>query len=172
MNEETLERIVMDRALGALAPDTNALLEAFLEKEPGYADRVKEIEQSIALAKRALPPPRTVSLPPLKIQPLRTTIARPNAWQRVRWPIGLAAAFVLGFSLSSFTVAPDRASPSGADIARRALPVTRMASTPANIAPSDFWSASRLAGLESKTASPRPPRLTWISPVRKPQLNY
>ena len=45
MNEETLERLVMDREFGALSADVAALLDAYLAENPARARQAQESEE-------------------------------------------------------------------------------------------------------------------------------
>jgi hypothetical protein len=174
MNEQVLERMLIDRSLGALPPDVDELLEAFLEHEPGHAHDARKFDETLMLARRALPKPRALPLPPLKVRALPQTSVKKNILRQVRWPVGIAAAFAIGFAMSLFTRQVERPAASHRREPERSVVVVAQATAaaPVDSAPTEFWSAARIAGMAPKSASPQPPRLTWTSPVRKPQLNY
>lgn len=54
MDPQALERLMIDRALGALSPDTESLLGAYLAADPAAARRDAEYRRTAELAKAAL----------------------------------------------------------------------------------------------------------------------
>jgi hypothetical protein len=170
MNQEMLERLLVDRALGALPPDVEALLDAYLEMESARAPLRGEIDETVRLARQALAPPRPLSLPPLKLVPTpeRTTAGtRRRTW----WPAELAAAFVLGLGLGPWVWHQSHPAASRTEIAAVAAVEAVGHSFDATTRSPAFWSMARLTDAGSKIPlSPRP-RISWTSPVRKPQLN-
>ena len=162
MNQDVLDRLLMDRALGALPLDVNALLNAYLEREPAMAARAVEMDQTLALAKRALQPHAEPALPPLKVRPLAAGEVNMVPRNRLMWAVGLAAAFVLGIGLSAMFLhsTPTPARPVVVEVVR-----------PVDAGPSGFWSRARWTNLLAKASQPEEPRLTWISPVKRPVVN-
>lgn len=164
MNQETLERLIIDRAFGELPPDVETLLDAYLANDPAQAACTREISQTLSYAQEAMKPRQPVALPPLKVTPLRTPQKVTRISFRLLQPARMAAAFALGLGL-------------GLVVWHRSAPVQvqpgafASASPKAESAPSTIWSADRWINLETKGPSPRTPRLSWSSPVKKPQLN-
>jgi len=98
MNPETLERLLIDRACGALSDDVNELLDDHLAGRPELA---AEIDETVALARRALQPARAVQLPPP-----RYARGASQAWRVPVWAVGMAACFVAGLAASRWTARP------------------------------------------------------------------
>jgi anti-sigma factor RsiW len=167
MNEKILERLLADRALGGLSPDVAALLEAYLEIDPAQASLRREMDETVRLAARALPRPRSRPLPPPKFAACPSEIRVERLAWRSWWPVELAAAFVLGLALGLGVLRPSQplASRTGSDALATAP------SSPASpSSPPAFWSMARLVKPESNGSAPAPPRIAWSSPVRQPQL--
>jgi hypothetical protein len=167
MNEKILERLLIDRALGGLAPDVAALLEAYLDKDPGPAGLRREIDETVRLAGSALPRPPLRALPPPKFVAFpRRSRAAAHPW-RQWWPVELAAVFVAGlmFGLwSSRPPLPPASRPDPGQTIALQMPAGSESGT------ASFWSTARVAELQSKSPAPTPSRIAWLSPVRKPQL--
>jgi len=145
MNQEIIERLVIDKASGELTPDTAALLDDWLRHEPGAKAEAAEIEETLALAKRAL------------AREEEKAILRPKfrhaAW--LPWAAGMAACFVAGIGLGLLPLRQPMLKP----------PVANFAAAP----DAGFWSVHRLQ-MTGPAAKVQGPRLIWKSPVRKPQL--
>jgi len=145
MNQEIIERLIIDKASGELPLDTAALLDAWLVCEPGAKAEAVKIEETLRLAKRALAGKVEHTL-------LRPKFRRP-VW--LRWAAGMAACFLAGLGLGL-------------------LPLRHPTQTPpaeyfAEANDAGFWSARRLhaTGLTIKVQSSK---LIWKSPVTRPQL--
>ena len=85
IDREILERLLIDRALGELSPDAEALLEDYLAREPEASEEAEEIARAADLARRALTPSEEVDshpLPPLLLY---------GRW-RILWRAGVRAA--------------------------------------------------------------------------------
>lgn len=162
MNHDVLERLLMDRALGGLPLDVNALLNAYLERDPAAAAKAAKMDETVDLATRALKPKTQPALPPLKVQPFVLPEARPSR-NRMAWAAGIAAAFVLGAGLGAMFLHSNPPTPS------RAVVVDVVRSTESQ--PSGIWSRSRWTNRLARASSPEEPRLTWISPVKRPVVN-
>jgi anti-sigma factor RsiW len=159
MKPEILERLLIDRALGALAPDVAALLEEHLEKEPQQEATGREISDTVRLAKLSLGRRRQVPLPPLKWVPLALAenAAPRAAYRYARQLAQVAAAFVLGIGLA-FWMFPrtDRAVP-------RAMADRLMAEAKGADTASSLWSLKRLGSVAPRAGLPAQRRLTWRS---------
>jgi hypothetical protein len=167
MTQEILNRLLIDRSLGALAPDVTALLDGYLEREPDHPEVAGEIEESVRLAKLALRSGPAIQLPPLKLLPLRERPPAESRPRRAWWPAELAAALVLGIGLGFLAFRPG-------EPARVTLetPAAAVRVETADSGSSDaFWSVKRLARAEPKTASSRGPRVTWDSLMQYRQAN-
>jgi hypothetical protein len=67
MKIETLEALLIDRALGALSPDVAELLESYLIQNPDAAQQANGLASTVQLARTAVAGPNapTSPLPPL-----------------------------------------------------------------------------------------------------------
>ena len=166
MNQETLERLLVDQALGALSADVNSLLDAYASEVPARQDLQKDIRSTVQLAGAVLHRSARIQLPPLKIQPLTAerTVGRRRSW----WPMQLAAVFVVGLALglqfrNSLAPRAPRKEPMASLVA-----LAPAASAPA---PAGFWSIARFAAMQQPGPETSRAEFTWTSPVRKPLLN-
>ena len=92
MKPETLERLLIDRACGELSEDVLELLEAQLAAHPEMA---RDIDDTVALARRALQPARPHALPPPRF------VVKPTvSWRVPIWAVGMAACFAAGAILT------------------------------------------------------------------------
>ncbi|MGP8199204.1 MAG: anti-sigma factor family protein [Limisphaerales bacterium] len=153
MKSDVLERLLIDRAAGELAPDVEELLEAHLEREPAARREAAEIEETLRLARLALAGQKVVELPE----------TRP-AWRAPSWAWAMAACFVCGLLLGIFALRGRIATLAIASVPSQPSPAMTTADE------SGFWSARRLrAGLSSMNVKTEN-RVIWKSPVEKPQI--
>ncbi len=89
MNSEALENLLIDRALGQLAPEVEALLAEHLAASPGAAQAAAELGEVVALATAALH--RTK--PKLELPPRIVALPR---WPRAKRVLAMAASFAVG----------------------------------------------------------------------------
>jgi len=154
MNPDLLERLALDRALGHLSPDVEALLDEVLAANPDAARMARDFRETVQLAAAVLPKPvRGESLPPRRVETF--PFVRVSQWA------ALAASFVLGVGLTLLVPAIYREP----QIVRQAAPTIASVSAiePKAIAPEierkartmPFWSAQRayLLASSAKTAS-------------------
>jgi len=139
MNPDLLERLALDRALGHLSPDVEALLDEVLAANPDAARMARDFRETVQLAAAVLPKPaRGESLPPRRVETF--PFVRVSQWA------ALAASFVLGVGSTLLVPAIHREP----QIVRQAAP-TMSAIEPKAIAPEierkartmPFWSAQR-----------------------------
>jgi anti-sigma factor RsiW len=151
MNEEIIERLLIDKASGELPADASALLDAWLAREPDARAQARQIDDTLRLAKLALAGPAETALLRPRFQP--------PAW--FRRAALMAACFAAGLGLGLFLLRQPALAPPAASFA----------------AASDagFWSSSRLRASSSITGAPgakfsaQGARLIWKSPVTRPQ---
>jgi len=96
----TLERLLIDRALGEISPDADELLEAYLSREPEGRRLLAQINETVELAKRAVSAPMREQerLCPLR----RVAHLEMNArWRRFR-KIAVASVLLLACISSGF----------------------------------------------------------------------
>ncbi len=161
MNTETMERLLIDKRLGELPPDTAQLLDAYLAVNPDSAALAAEIDTILKLAGRALEPPARVTAEDLPPFPAHKAAARGGTNRNWGWvrPITVAAAIVLAFFLGTRTAT----SPQLAFTDRSEVIVPS-----ANPTSSDeqFWSVNRYAA--RRRALQR--SVEWNSPLFWPRI--
>ena len=89
MKHEALENLLIDRALGQLSPEVEALLAEHLAASPDDAQAAAELGEVVALATAALHRPK----PKLELPPRIVALPR---WPRANRVLALAASFVVG----------------------------------------------------------------------------
>jgi hypothetical protein len=161
MNSETLDRLLIDRATGALTPDVEALLEAWLDREPGLASQAAETAETVRLARQVLLPPREAELPPLKVEPI------PFAANRSRRDLAyaLAACFTAGLVAGLLVM---RGMPAASP--RPSVVALNPPLPPPAAASSQFWSVQNLLSANRSAPAAAGPQVIWDSPVRKPRI--
>ena len=175
MKTETLETLLIDRALGELSPEVGELLETHLAGNPHAARNADNLAETVRLVRAATAGARTASDRPVPIgrfrKTLRTQRRRALIWDVTR----LAACLVLGLALGSIS-RPGRVPTSitGNSAAAFGLPADRdMAGVGAE--GKGFWSLANFArevpehAASGVSASSRF-RLHWDSPVKMPHL--
>ena len=160
MKPENLETLLLERALGQLAPEVADLLATHLASDPAAAQRAAAFAATVALARAA------VAAPPADAAAWRR-VRRAGRWRAARVEaMKLAAGVAVGFGLAlAWHVRGPAPAPERATNAR--APAIEAQSTPA------FWSTARLvAGArpdtergaeESNRYQPH-----WLSPVKRP----
>lgn len=152
MNQEIIERLVIDKASGELSPDAAALLDAWLGREPAALAQAANIDETLRLAKRALAGAEDHAV-------LRPQFRSP-AW--LRWTVGMAACFLAGLGLGLLPLRPPMVPP----------PPGAFATVP----DAGFWLARRLhvsgstISVQSSKFNGQGSRWIWKSPVTKPQF--
>ena len=104
MNYETLENLLIDRALGQLSPEVEALLAEHLAASPGDAQAAAELREVVALATAALH--RTKP----KLELPQRVVALPR-WPRARRVLAMAASFVVGAGVAFLAMRETSTSP-------------------------------------------------------------
>ncbi len=171
MDRETLERLKLDRALGVLPPDCEALLTAYIQGRPADVSDLHALERTVTLARRALRDEAPARLPGFPGERLRR--AARSEWRRrtARNLTGIAASALIGFGLRA---AWFPATESGRGEGR--VPIVAQGRTEsegeADSHEAGFWSAHRLheqrAAVQPSQQPPR--RLIWHSPVEIPEI--
>jgi anti-sigma factor RsiW len=175
MKTETLEALLIDRALGVLAPEVGELLETHLAANPDAARNADNLAETVRLARAATAGARTASDRPVPIERFRTTL-RTQRRQALIWDVSkLAACLVLGLALGSISqsgMVP--ANVTGNSAAAIGLPADR-ATAGVAAERNGFWSLANFArdvpehAASGVSASSRF-RLHWDSPVKMPHL--
>jgi hypothetical protein len=169
MDDETLQRLMLDDSLGALSDDIRSLLAECIEAAGApAAARAAQYRRTVDDARAAMVQPSGAALPPFPAARLRRealTIRRRRAAGRIA---ALAACLVLGLGLGRLVFgradvpAP---APAAITVAQVAAPAA-----PAPQAVTEFWSSSRLAARAMAARPEAPLKVTWTSPVQQPRI--
>ena len=155
MNAETLEALLIDRALGQLSPEVEVLLAEHLAANPATARAATELSETVALAATALKQPALR----LELPPPAVAMFPPRRGRRV---LALAASFAAGAGVALFAlrgiapqpVAPLAHLPAPAPAAVPAAVERRVEIDPA-VRKLPFWSKERAVALASAKQSTR-----------------
>ena len=185
MNRDTLHALLLDRALGELNPEVEALLDAYLAQNPAaaadVAHRVASLVHDLRVAIAPAPAAAPAKAASSEAGAWSTTLRR---WRRARWraealslAAGLAVGLWAGWSLQHVspsagpTVAEAAKAP---EVATATLPVPAVPAAPpvaAATAP-DFWERARADAVRRAGSRPdrdgQGPAVTWTSPVKFP----
>ncbi len=97
MDRATLEILMNDKALGALAPEVANLLEAYLRDHPEMAGESARIDAAVALAARALQATAEHPLPVFPAVRIRQRERALRQWRGLKVGAGIAACITVGF---------------------------------------------------------------------------
>ena len=185
MNRETLERLMLDDSLGALADDIRALLiERVAVAGSPAAARLAAYRRTVKGARAALKQARRETLPPFPAARLRGEALRLRRRRLAGRIAALAASLVLGLGLGYLAFSRAEATapaPAPAAVAQtvptnpepfpeQPFPGTSPEPTPAPAVVTDFWSARRLAAQARAVRPQAPLKVTWLSPVEEPSI--
>ena len=144
MNQEILENLLIDRALGQLSPDVAALLDDYLAHNPAAAELATTLDDTVALASNILKP-----LPhPIKPATDFKVVRFPTP---VRLTLAMAASFAVGIGITFLAVQGLRpVSPTDSQPRIAEQPATKPSPTPSEYAHASpearslpFWSRER-----------------------------
>jgi anti-sigma factor RsiW len=94
MKPDVMERLLLDRALGRLDPDVDALLADYLANDAAAATQARELQDVVHLATGAVRQPVLAVEPPNQIHRL--------VWRhRAERALALAASFVIGVAITA-----------------------------------------------------------------------
>jgi hypothetical protein len=177
VDTQTLERLLIDRRLGELPPDSARLLDAYERLCPGVADLAAQLDATLDVARQAILS-ETTSRSAMPLLPSRMTNtgrsptprARKFAWA-VAWGrrTAVAAIIALAFALGHFT---------GGGKAREGGPIMAIAHATAGTAAQPetattsgaFWSLERIKKAAGDRAPEARPQVIWSSPLGPPQI--
>ncbi len=167
MDAQTMERLLLDRALGTMPPDTAALLDAYLAEQPAAAAEAERWAATTQLAGLALEGDRESPLPAFPRARLMSAGMR-HRRSMLAWRItGLAACWLIGLGMGGLWWRTSRNTPASPD--RHAVVMNPEDST-FEAAQESFWSVRRLYERTS-TGQVRPsPRVIWQSPLVVPKV--
>ena len=94
VDPQLLERLMLDKALGQLSEDAEALLAAVVAEDATRRSHQSQLIQAAALAREALK--RRGASPPLELPPLATPLRRRQRRPAALMPLALAGCLLLG----------------------------------------------------------------------------
>jgi hypothetical protein len=151
MKTETLEALLIDRALGHLTPEMLELFDEHLAANPGAARLAVQLQETVALVAGALKRP----LPMLKL-PLPTVATFPP--RRNFRLLAVAASFVAGIGLTlgvmRIAAPPQEPTLVAAPVSASVRPAAGRAIDPA-VRALPFWSKERALALAATKQSTR-----------------
>ena len=175
MKTETLEALLIDRALGALSPEVAELLEDHLLQNPDAARRADRLAATVQLARAAVAGPKESTGQPPPLDRARKAL-RAQRRQAFVWELSkLAACLLLGLTVGLVS-RTGGSSAGGPQIAAAAGRQPSAAGAAQDVGTrSRFWSLANLApGKPEPTAAGdglgNRYRLHWDSPVKLPHL--
>lgn len=149
MDEQTLERLMMDDALGALAPDVKMLLEAYVKQTGTEAERHGQWIALGAAAEEAVRGLAVEELPPFPGGRVRIM----RLWGA---SLAIAAAVVVGIGIGLFMQRPEAEKTVAAESSAVVAEPAEM------LGVTDFWSSKRLVA-EALAAPRNPSQWEWPS---------
>lgn len=170
MTDETLERLLIDRSLGALPADVHTLLAAYLESRPDALETAHDLDEIVGTARHVLARGEQAAHP---AGLSHLTIPRARTWRVA----SLAACLAIGVGLGALAArrndpaAPERMS--ARPVIDRPVPVVTNELRKFAVARSSedadaFWSANKLMSGAPRVPARSPAALYWTSPVSSP----
>lgn len=156
MDDTTLDRLMMDDALGALEADVSALLAAYAVDLPQVEQRRAGWGDLAERARQAMVTPPAQALPPFPGAQLRAA----RLWHKGGIALAIAAVLVLGIGIGLWMPTQRGA----------VAPVVRFTPTATSPQPraagvSDFWSSRRLLASAVEHDVQSRPAWRWTSPL-------
>jgi len=188
MTRDILERLTTDRAVGALTPDVEHLLEAYLKLDSASARTADEIGQTIHLAREALAEKVPSSMPAFPVAGFMQIERWRRRVRQFTYAAGLAACLSLGLGLGRLTApapvielavadAPDSAQvvPGNVDEIQgpqASTPTELVRSTSPQDMSSGFWDVDRLRQLREQDRPQSRPQAYPGVRIQWPGVNW
>jgi hypothetical protein len=175
MKTETLEALLIDRALGALSPEVAELIETHMVQNPDAIRQANSLEATVQLARTAVAGAQASTRQSPPLDRVRKTLGVQRRQAFVRELGKLAACLLLGLTVGLLSRPGGR--PAGEPAVAAAAVGPLAANDAANVAGgrNEFWSLanftpgkSEQAGADARIGSRH--RLHWDSPVKMPHL--
>ncbi len=165
MNAQMLERLMIDRSLGALQPDVVGLLEAWFEQDEAAARLAGEFANTVDLARQAWPVSPPGHLPDYSAARMQRERRIVRIARRARGMTALAACLLLGMGVGALLF-PDHANTSEPTLVAR-LPGVQ---PEVHAADNAFWSVRQLYRHAETSRIGSSERLVWDSPIMRPKI--
>lgn len=165
MDDETLERLLVDRDLGELSEDAGALLAAYLKLSPDHARQAEGMADLLTTAQRALRP--DVGVGPVEMPPLSRRLFRPasRAWAQPRvWFRGSAIAAALAFAFFMGGRLEQRAG--APSLVRSGV----LRPTPVPHESAGFWSLRKWKQEHTRRPAQGKRQVEWLTPLGRPKI--
>jgi hypothetical protein len=177
MDAQTLERLLIDRRLGELPPDSALLLDAYEKLCPEVADSAAQIDATLDAARRAILTERTNStgMPALSNRLTNTGRLLPARAGKFVWAVtwgrraAVAAIIALAFILGHVT-GSGRTREGGPIMAIAHAGAGALAQPETATTPGAFWSIERIRKAAGDRAPEARPQVIWSSPLGPPQI--
>ena len=150
MDNQTLQRLMIDDALGALEPDVRALLSAHTATHPPDQAEHALWQQLADTARQVAPVASSDAIPPLPHGRLRAI----RLMQIGRTTLALAAAILIGLAVGLHL--PQQGSSVAPQAVATPSPLAAPLAPVAASSPTDFWSSKRLLA-SAMAYKPEPP---------------
>jgi anti-sigma factor RsiW len=146
MKPDILERLLMDRALKRLDPDTEVLLADYLAKDAAASAQARELQETVRLATEVMRRPAPIVEMPNQIHRL--------VWRhRAEQVLALAASFVIGVGLTALVIHANPRRENVAAVNPPPIARTQPALVKTKIESLPFWSNQRIYLLASAANS-------------------
>jgi anti-sigma factor RsiW len=156
VDDQTLERLMIDDALGALAPDVSALLSDYTQRMGTVDQQRMRWRQLADAARAAMDAPAVEALPPFPAGQLRAA----RLWHTGRIGMAIAAVLLVGFGIGLWMPSQHAAL---APLAQVSNPSS--SSGPREEGVRDFWSSQRLVASAVEHTGRGHPAWRWTSPL-------
>lgn len=173
MDKDMLERLMMDQALGALPPDVEALLTAFLADRPQDQRSGERIALTVAAARRALVEPPSARLKAFPREEIDRRYRLRRRWEWAGRITGLAACILIGFGLhAAWNLRGAGSSPNPGSVGTLVDASAPSAHRPAQgaAAVDGFWSWKQVYERAHERRREPARRVIWDSPFSAPKL--
>ena len=168
LDNETLERLLIDRGLGVNSGDVDSLLSAYLEFDQEATSVARRINATVQLARSALSQGEKLNSHELRSLAANVHAARRSLRQRriVRNVLSLAACAILGLCLGAFLFRKAPSIESAAIPIRAVQPVVKVVGAGPSENTSSFWSVRRIYEKWLREKPRQSPHLVWESPLK------
>lgn len=170
MKPETLEQLLIDRALGTLPADVGELIEAYLRSDSTAARAAASFTDTARLAREAIgvAESRTPEFPAERV---RSAAAGRRMMNRARFGLSMAACVVFGLGAGWLWFASDAGRPEARRVSPAApVEVVSLAASRERDTPHGIWSVDRIlrnVGAKSMRGEAIS-KLVWSSPIERP----
>ena len=159
LDEKTLQRLAIDRALGGLSDDAKALLEAYLGHDNRAQALADEIAETVDLAKKTVKGPgklRLRRLPPLPSVAGRVAVSSSRRPKIFRQMTALAGCVLLGLGIGTW-LPKDVPEPTAPLVIRVFDPPQSRTDSQ----PSEIWSVERFLKRAARTGQSSSTGYVW-----------